>query len=224
MTGRNMRCSHAALLLSVLATSGACHRGPTPCVSASVCGDGLECLANRCVPSGGEPVSPKAIRAVLEPTRLAVVSAQIEPGALPTVVTFGSHARGATRLLLEFRDSLQLREVEAAFLLLDPASGVARGNEDVTVEAFRLADAWDDAALSWVRAPRRLLPSATGIARPSPPTPLRIDVTNIVRYLAAHPEAHRGLLLSAGAGAGAGVSFSTGIAGGQGPRLELYGR
>jgi hypothetical protein len=155
---------------------------------------------------------------------MAVVSAQLDPGALPTVVTFGSHARGATRLMLEFDASLQVRQVEAAFLLLEPAAGVSRGNLDVAVDAFRLSDPWDDAALSWVRGPKRLLPSASGIARPSPPTPLRIDVTNIVRYLVKHPEAHRGILLVAAGGDDAGVSFSTGIAGGRGPRLEVYGR
>ena len=193
-------------------------------MSAGVCGNGMECLANRCVPTGGEPVSPKSTRTVLEPTRMAVVSSEIEPGPLPTVITFGSHARGATRLMLEFGPRISADKVEAAFLLLEPAQGVARGIGDIEVDAWRMADPWDDSALSWVRGPKLVRPHAAGIARPRPPTELRIDVTRIVAYLAAHPEAYPALAVVAGAGSDAGVSFATGVASGRGPRLEIYSR
>ena len=51
---------------------------------------------------------------------------------------------------------------------------------------------------------------------------LRIDVTEIVRYLAAHPESDRGIALVASSGDGYGASFSTGAGGGRAPRLEVY--
>ncbi|MEZ4226906.1 MAG: hypothetical protein R3B13_38550 [Polyangiaceae bacterium] len=211
-------------LAVVTSTVIGCRPAPQPCMSATSCGDGHECLANRCVPSGGEPVSSKSVRTVLEPTRVAILSRRTPAGALPTVVTFGSHARGATRMMLEFAPSWRAKKVEAAFLLLTPANGVFRGNEDIDVSAWRIDEPWDDDQLSWVQAPRLVHPHGEGIARATPPSELRIDVTHIVQYFAHHPEAYRAISLTSSGGNTAGVSFATGVADGPGPRLEIYSR
>ena len=52
--------------------------------------------------------------------------------------------------------------------------------------------------------------------------PLRIDVTEIVRYLKQHPRGDYGIALKAGSGSDLGVSYSTGSSGGVAPKLELY--
>ena len=54
----------------------ACAAGPRPCRSPSACAEGSECLANRCLPLGAEPVAPETRRVVLDPVAMAVVRTQ----------------------------------------------------------------------------------------------------------------------------------------------------
>lgn len=214
---------HAAPLLAALAV--ACTRGPEPCAGHDVCGRSRECLANRCVPAGGDPVPPDSERVVLHPIDLGVVSkrrAPREEAPLPPAVTFGSAAAGATILLLRFDPTWkELGHVEAAFLLLEPA-GSPPGS-DVEIEAWLAGGRWSGAALSWANQPAPVLPGARGLARTRPAAPLRVDVTELVLALKDRsPRADHGVLLSAPAGEGYGAAFATGAAGGNPPRLEIY--
>jgi hypothetical protein len=209
------------LALSVLAI--ACRPSPTPCSTPGTCPAGTECLANRCVTQGGDPVSAGARRIVLRPSILAVVSSRQRSVSLPGAVVFGSRVGGATAIYLAF-DPVWRRKppVESAFVLLSPLEGTGASVPDVPVHVWRAARPWKVDHLTWLEQPAHEGPTAQGIARSSPPSTLRIDVTEIVRYLADHPYEDHGLVIEASAGDGPGTAFATGATGGVGPRLELY--
>jgi hypothetical protein len=212
-------------MLALLAFAFACSRSPEPCASAGTCPEGQECLANRCVVAGGEPVSPDSRRLVAEPTTIAVLSSRshTRPSGLPGTVTFGGSAEGASALYLRFPPVWQrAKRIEAAFIVLDPMPGTLPSNDDVTVEAWRVRERWDASELTWLTQPSLVPPSSSGIARSSPPLPLRIDVTDIVSYLRAHGKSDFGIALKSGSGDHGGASFATGANGGRAPRLEVY--
>lgn len=210
-----------AAALAALAAAG-CASGPRPCVAASHCDAHHECLANRCVPRGSDPVDQTTRRVVVEPRALAVVNGGLAPTSPPAVVTFGG-AAGRTTLLLAFEPAWRgAKRVESAFLLLEPAAGTVPASTDVDVTAFRVRERWDAERLDARHLPQLSLPRARGIARTSPPLPLRIDVTELIAYLHQHPHADRGLALRAAGGSGHGASYSTGAGSGRPPRLELY--
>jgi hypothetical protein len=83
---------------------------------------------------------------------------------------------------------------------------------------------WTPDELTWLKQPSVVPPSSSGIARSSPPSPLRIDVTEIVSYLREHTESDFGIALKSGSGEHGGASFATGASGGRAPRLEVYAR
>jgi hypothetical protein len=62
------------------------------------------------------------------------------------------------------------------------------------------------------------------MASSSPPKPLRIDVSELLRFATENPELDHGIALIASGGSGAGATFSTGMDGGAAPRLEVYFR
>jgi len=203
-----------------------CSRGPEPCASAGVCPEGQECLANRCVVAGGDPVRADSRRLVLEPEQIAVVQGNdVEPPELPAVITFGAGAVGTSTLYLKFPSLLQHRNrVEAAFLILEPMPATFGAAEDVNVDVWRVRERWAPSSVSGLRQPDLGPPRARGIARSSPPSALRIDVTTLVKVLAESPGSDHGIALRAGSGESAGASFATGSSGGRSPRLELYVR
>ena len=164
-------------------------------------------------------------RLVAEPSAMALVSArgQREGGELPPAVTFGGGAEGAAALYLRFPPVWRGKQrVEAAFVVLEPMPGTAASSEDVEVEVWRVRVPWKSEDLSWLGQPERALPKSRGIARATPAAPLRIDVTELARYFAAHAQSDFGIALECGSGSGAGASYATGASGGRGPRLELY--
>jgi hypothetical protein len=88
---------------------------------------------------------------------------------------------------------------------------------------WRIRDAWNK-KLDPLRPPRLAPPSSAGLARGGPALPLRIDVTEIVRWLDRHPRSDHGVAVSAASVDDHGASFATGGSVGLGPRLELYVR
>jgi hypothetical protein len=146
-----------------------------------------------------------------------------EPRA-STSITFGSRALGASTLFLRFDPIWNgLRRIDAAFVVLDPLDGAQGTLADVPVDAWRVLEEWYPAELEWTRKPDLGHPHARGVAESSPPAALRIDVTEWVRYVKAHPRTDHGLALAAPAGPGPGSSFSTGLGTGAAPALEVYG-
>lgn len=208
-------------VLPLALAAAACTASPEPCIGAGSCAAGTECLANRCVPAGGEPVDATSERRVAEPQAMAVVSAAHHAAALPTAVTFGG-AGGDVALYLRFPPLWRGARVHAAFLLLEPMPGTLLSPADVPVDVWRVDGEWRPDTLAWLSQPRLAEPSSRGLARAAPPQTLRIDVTALVRYLAAHPGNDRGLVVRGRTARTPGASFATGTAGGRAPRLEVY--
>ena len=215
----------AALGVTLALSLAACDRSTQPCMGVGTCPEGTECLANRCTLLGADPVAADTRRLVALPSAMAVIEAD-QPesdGELPPAITFGS-AHGASALYLRFAPLWRgAKSIESAFLVLEPMPGTRRGPNDVEVDVWRVGGAWSPDELEWLAQPELVPPRARGLARAAPPMPLRIDVTEIVRYFAANERSDHGFALRAGSGE-LGASFATGASGGAAPRLELYVR
>jgi hypothetical protein len=220
-----MRARGFALALVLVCGVPACGASaPRPCQSADACSQGQECLANRCSPAGIAPVHPDARRLVLEPTELSVLSADCEPGdALPGAIAFGRRAGSGTSLYMRFEPRWRGQHLQSAFLLLDPMPDTARTGRDIPVDAWRVREPWQR-GMSPLRPAGLAPPRSSAIARAGPALPLRVDVTNIVRWLDEHPRSDHGVALAADGVDEHGASFATGATIGTGPRLELYVR
>jgi hypothetical protein len=224
--------------LSVLA---ACSPGVTPCATP-VCTAGYECLANRCVPRGADPVPPGTERLVLEPVAVAVAEPRGGPGirgvrqgphgnrrmnraANAATATLGSGSAEASTLYLRFPNSWKRNGVvAAAFLVLSPSGGTEPGSEDVPILVSAIGDSWSMAGIGEGRLPFLTPPRAAGLARGSPRTLVRVDVTRVVRALSNTPW-DDGIAVTAASSVNAwspGVTLSTGGGAGETPRLELY--
>ena len=218
--------SRHLLVAAAALGSVACAHGPTPCASYGSCPDGQECLANRCVVAGGEPVPAKTERVVLEPLELVVVSRDERAQGSPGAVILGRDGLSEQRLYLRFPPlpTPAKAHVEGAFLLLDPLPGAQPGGDDIELVLWRVEEDWSATAITWLRQPDLGPPSSRAIARNSPPTRTRIDLTELVRYFHTRPRAQRGVALVASSESALGVTLATGRRGGRGPQLEIYWR
>jgi hypothetical protein len=183
------------------------------------CPSDRECLAHRCLPQGAEPIPPVSTRVVVGPTRSAVVRGEGVGRDLPATVTFGGPGPLNEQLLLRFPEAWADLEVEAAFLELHPASEAEPSGSDVPVRVYLAAAAWSGGVVG--QAPAHRAPESLGLARTGPPTPLRIDVTALIR--APGNQGAHGLLLRSADTRARGATYLTG-ADGLGPRLDVYGR
>jgi hypothetical protein len=198
----------------------ACSSLPTPCRSADACDRSQECLANRCVAVGAQPVTLGAARLVVDPDAVAVVRRAAGVG-LPSTVTLGGPSAQNEQLLLRFPLAWADLDVDAAFLLLKAAPDADPTLADVPVEVALAARTWASGSLR--EGPRTRAPSSMGLARTRPPALLRVDVTAIVRALTVPAALERGLVVRAAATEQRGATYLTGTAGGT-PQLEIYGR
>lgn len=90
--------SRIVTLLVAPVLLSACTQGPEPCLHAGACAEGEECLANRCVPEGGEGVPKDSLRLVCGLAR----------------------ATGTDPLELEFDTRwASFERIDAAFLVVD---------------------------------------------------------------------------------------------------------
>lgn len=219
-----MHVRSSVVVLACLAQAH-CAPVPVPCSGASGCDDGHECLANRCVPLGSEPVAEDSQRLVAEVTEFAVIASEGDfGGTLPGFVALGAERTGTLELLLKF-DPIWRKggRVEQAFLLLDALPQSRSASTRVAVDVWRVEHPWSRADVTWMSQPELGYPTARGIAS-SNGAPLRIEVTDLVKYLREHPAHDYGLALRASAAHATGVSYATGVAGGSAPRIEVYGR
>jgi hypothetical protein len=162
-------------------------------------------------------------RRVAEPKAMSVVSVGKGSQGLPRAVTFGSAAAGKTALYLLFPElGLTEKNIERAYLRLEPELSGAFDTEPVDVEVWRVKRPWQSGAFDWSSQPALGPPHAQGKALGR--KPLRIDVTELVREAALHPSRSHGLAVLGGAGDGNGVSFATGVGGQWLPRLEVYSK
>lgn len=111
--------------------------------------------------------------------------------------------------------------MRAAFLLLEPRAAALSG-PDVMLEVGCARHEWRGRELTANQQPGLVAPFSQGIARSAPALPVRVDVTEIVRFWAEHPDRDYGLGVRASRTTDVGVSLATGVAGGAAPRLDVY--
>ena len=159
-------------------------------------------------------------RFLLRPSALAIATREPALDVAPSV-TLGARASAPAALYLRFEQTWRRGRIRAAFLLLEPRAGTLSG-QDVPLEVWRTNRAWSAAGFRWSEQPGFAPPFARAIGRSAPALPVRVDVTEIVRYWAQHPQADFGFALRASQDFDAGITLSTGVDGGSAPRLDVY--
>ncbi len=216
-----MRRAWSSLLMLPFATAlAACNALPEPCAGAQSCSAGRECLAARCTIEGGLPVAASTRRVRVAPAALALAGPKPALSIPPSVV-LGARWHDTRALYLRFPQTWRGGRVRSAFLLLEP-QGAARTGADVVLEVGCAGRDWHPRELSVNEQPGLVAPFSRGIARAAPALPVRVDVTEIVRFWAEHPERDHGLGVRASSVTDVGVSLATGAAGGSAPRLDVY--
>ena len=207
--------------VSLLLAGAACAQPSHPCTG--LCEQQAECTTSDCPPLGARLSGDRTRRFVLRPTDLALVSSSHPAPRLPEAVVFGGRQEGAVALYARFEPlSEKAAPLRRAFLLLEPMPAAVPSTSAVEVQVWRVAEAWSADRLHWLRQPRVRLPVAKAMARTSPPTTLRIDVTELMRYFEQHPGHRHGIVLKAAAGDAYGAAYATGFGAGRGPSLEVY--
>lgn len=219
-----MPLRHSGVLVTCWVLA-ACAKVPTPCTSADACGAGTECLANRCVVEGSEPVAEDSQRSVAHVTEFAVLAQQLDyGGTLPAAMTFGSQHAGTLLVLLRFEPIWRaMGRLEQAFLLLEPMPRARASASSVEIDIWRIEGDWSTGELDWMSQPELGHPRASGLAR-SNGAPLRVDITHLVDHLNRNPDHDHGIALRASPVGRGGVTYATGVGGGSAPRIELYTR
>lgn len=190
------------------------------------CEEGKSCVIGRCRAPDEAPAPADTRRVVLAPSELAVIAAGSASSSLvPETVALGRAEGGTVALLLRFaatwRDD---SDVLSAFVILDPVDSAPPAAQPAIFEAARILEPWQAAVVSWGRQPRLDLPKLAAVVRAIPGTPVRIDVTGLVRAWAKRDADDHGLALLVHGDDRLGSAFSMGITGGAGPRLEAYVR
>ena len=212
-----MRSLAVFIALSAGLLAFGCSPASSPCYGTT-CGAGYECLANRCTVAGGTPVPRDSERVVLAPVELASI-AEGRVSSAPTA-TLGSDRDSSALVYARFGSSYKGRsEIAAAFLLLTIAKGTEPLPDDVPLEVWTLAASWSNDSVARGARPGLSRPMARGIARTTPPSTVRVDVTTIVREL-ARASTDSGIGIAAGGSHGQGVTLVTRAEGA--PRLEVY--
>jgi hypothetical protein len=170
-----------------------------------------------------DPIPETSERVVETPSALAVLAQGTAFSGLPAEITFGD-PRGRSALFLQFPAEWRTHGApHQAYLALEPLAGEATEAEPVRVEAWRVRSGWLAKDLQrWSDKPELAPPYASATTSSSPARSLRIDVTALLRFAADNPELDQGIALIGWSGRGHGASFTTGIAGGGAPRLEVY--
>jgi hypothetical protein len=213
------RAASGALLACAFIVLG-CAAALQPCRSPGACPPGSECLADRCVPLGAEPVAPDTLRRVLDPVAVAVVRREARPqSALPPTVLLGGPAGKSEMLLVRFPHPGGELDIDAAFLLLEPAVDAEPSGDDVPIEVVLVGSGWSSGILA--DAPSSHGTVSAGLGRTRPPAILRVDVTAQLRELAKQPRSEQGWLVRGAHASPRGAIYSTGIDG-VAPRLDVY--
>jgi hypothetical protein len=210
--------ARAATCALLLLAASACSRQGAPC-AAPTCGSGYECLASRCVPSGSAPIDRDTDRVVLEPSGVAVGGSR--GGAAPPSATLGGKGAPSETLYLRFAPTWRSpAEIVGAFLVMASAPEAPPSKAETRLQVWAIGGPWSPERIAEGVRPSLELPRAEGVAIPSPPGLVRIDVTRLARALAARPGDH-GIAVLAPEARGPGLTVLTGTTGNP-PRLELY--
>ncbi|WP_437278300.1 DNRLRE domain-containing protein [Sorangium sp. So ce375] len=197
------------------------------CAGAGVCGAGY-CVAGRCRPASALPAPLDARRVLLPPEDLAVLveddDAAAAPG-VPDAIALGRAGAGDVVVLLRFAPTFDVgANIASAFVVLEPAPMAPPAERALTLEVARILEPWRSETATWGRQPRLSIPEAAAVVRPRPATPLRIDVTSLVRDWARRRKDDHGIAILAPGNDAVGAAYSMGISQGVGPLLEVYVR
>jgi len=174
-------------------------------------------------PNRDSSAAPAQLRLVSTPTRIAFVSSDRQATGLSGEIRFGGPL-GRSALYLKFPNEWRSHGVpRQAFLTLAAREGSASSDSPVIVEAWRISADWQPHTLRhWSDKPNLAPPYARARVSASPPRELRLDVSELVRFAAENPERDFGIAVIASGSDGPGATFSSGLAEGRAPRLELY--
>ena len=230
---RLVRSSSAACALAIaaFASLGCAATEGLGRVCEGGCDPGKSCVIGRCRATDEAPAAIDTRRVILTPRDLAVIAATGAPSSLresaevPETVALGRAAGGTVALLLRFEASWRDdSEIVSAFVVLDPVESAPPASLPAVFEAARILEPWQPSVVSWGRQPRLDLPELAAVIRAIPGTPVRIDVTSLVREWPQRRADDHGLALLVHGDDRVGSTFTMGITGGAGPRLEAYVR
>jgi hypothetical protein len=191
------------------------------------CDAGKSCVVGRCRLPDEAPAAIDTRRVILAPSDVAVIasSSSSSSSAVPETIALGRAEGGTVALLLRFSASWRDdSDVLSAFVVLDPVDSAPPAAHATVFESARILEPWQPAVVSWGRQPRLDLPKLAAVIRAIPGTPVRIDVTSLVREWASRRADDHGLALLIHGDDRIGSAFSMGVTGGAGPRLEAYVR
>lgn len=212
----------AAMALSAVSAS-ACG-GSSTCAIAGDCAEGTTCVLGSCQAEARVPVGDQTRRVVSFPKDVAAIAETLE-GSGHTTLTLGGRGVGDAEILLAFDHRLALdAEIEAAWILLDPAPAATAATDFVEIEARDVPGAFRGDELDWRRRPTLGRPVSTTRTRGAEGAPLRLDVTDLVRAWLHEGRREGRVALLARGSADLGATFTTGLGVGIGPRLEVYVR
>ncbi|APR83180.1 Hypothetical protein A7982_08529 [Minicystis rosea] len=187
--------------------------------------NGRACVAGRCRTPEAPIAQGDALRVVLAPADLAVVGLRGGGGGaeLPETVALGRAASGTVVMFFRFeatwRDDA---EVQSAFLVLEPVDATPPATAPINFEMARVVEPWTPAVVSWGRQPRLAVPLTAGTMRARATSPMRVDVTPLVKSWARRDTDDHGIALLAKGDDAEGAVVSMGVTQGRGPRLEVY--
>jgi hypothetical protein len=211
------------ILAAALTMTASCANARPPCATAGACGEGRLCVAGTCRPKNEIPIETTGRRVQLLPDRWTVVTSK-GPHPWPGAdVPLGREELGDVVLLLHFDSPLrESSRVVSAFLVLDPMPGLAPSTSPVPITIARITAPWTAQEASWSRLPELSGTEANLLASNWGGRALYLDVTKQVwRWREQRSDDH-GLAVIAPPHDPVGASYSLGLAGGRGPRLEVY--
>lgn len=210
------------LALSALASTAiACgSRDPALlCEGAPDCDVGKSCLVGRCRPATSAVVAPEARRVVLTATDVAVLTSRSPSPVQLEAIALGRAALGEVVLLIRFDAALGPRvSVDSAFVTLDPVERAPAPRSPIDVSIAAIEAPWDSSSVSWMRQPTTGVAETVAGNLPRGRTPLRIDVTELLRSSGLS----NGVAIYAKGSDPVGALYSTGLGSGVAPRLEIY--
>ncbi len=192
------------------------------------CDTGASCVVGRCRAVDEAPAAIDTRRVILAPSDVAVIAAagaSSSAEGVPETIALGRAGGGTVALLLRFAASWRDdAEVLSAFVILDPIESAPPAALPAVFESARILEPWQPTVVSWGRQPRLDLPRLAAVIRAIPGTPVRVDVTALVRAWSSRRADDHGLALLVHGDDRIGSAFSMGVTGGAGPRLEAYVR
>jgi hypothetical protein len=182
-------------------------------------------VLGRCRKDKTMPISGQAPRLEFEPEDYLWLDGKLAqgPDTIGDRFVLGKAGASGAKLLMRFAVSLPPgARVQRALLLLDPLPQCARRPGRMAVEVAHVLSPWESSETQAGTQPRLSLPMRAGEASVTPPRPLRLDITEIVREWADHRTRYHGVALMASGDSPTGACFTTGVTWGEGPRLHIY--